>query len=56
MQRARASNPGARLIVKMDKGAHYGIVADMVAGMQQSNMPRFIVQTNLKQGAGTLAK
>src|SRR5947207_4141695 len=33
LQRARASNPGARLIVKMDKGAHYGIVADMVAGM-----------------------
>ena len=54
LQRARAANPGARLIVKMDKGAHYGIVADMVAGMQLANTPRFIVQTNLKQGAGAL--
>ena len=44
------------MIVKMDKGAHYGLVADMVAGMQQSNMPRFIVQTSLKQGSGTLSK
>src|SRR5882762_6433266 len=48
LRTARASSPAARLIVKMDKGAHYGIVADMVAGMQESNMPRFIVQTNLK--------
>jgi biopolymer transport protein ExbD len=54
LQRARAANPAARLIVKMDKGAHYGIVADMVAGLQQANATRFNVQTNLKQGAGTL--
>jgi biopolymer transport protein ExbD len=53
LQRARAANPGARIVVKMDKGAHYGIVADMVAGLQQANATRFNVQTNLKQGAGT---
>src|SRR5512143_1268242 len=37
LQRARAANPAARVIVKMDKGAHYGIIADMVAGLQQAN-------------------
>jgi biopolymer transport protein ExbD len=56
LQRARSANPAARVIVKMDKGAHYGIVADMVAGLQMANATRFNVQTNLKQGAGTLAK
>ena len=55
LQRARAANPQARVIVKMDQGAHYGIVADMVAGLQQANATRFNVQTNLKQGAGALS-
>jgi biopolymer transport protein ExbD len=55
LQKARAANPAARVIVKMDKGAHYGIIADMVAGMQFANATRFNVQTNLKQGAGTLS-
>ena len=55
LQKARAANPAARVIVKMDKDAHYGIVADMVAGLQQANATRFNVQTNLKQGAGTLS-
>lgn len=54
LQRARAANPAARVIVKMDRGAHYGIVADMVAGLQMANATRFNVQTNLKQGAGAL--
>src|SRR5262245_60881658 len=54
LRSARAANPGARIVVKMDKGAHYGIVADMVAGLQFANTPRFNVQTNLKQGAGQL--
>jgi len=55
LQRARAANPAARVVVKMDQGAHYGIVADMVAGLQQANATRFNVQTNLKQGAGALS-
>ena len=54
LQRARAANPAARVVVKMDEAAHYGIIADMVAGLQQANATRFNVQTNLKQGAGTL--
>jgi biopolymer transport protein ExbD len=55
LQRARAANPAARVVVKMDKGAHYGIVADMVAGLQLANATRFNVQTNLKQGAGAFS-
>ena len=50
LQRARAANPAARVVVKMDKGAKYGIIADMVAGLQQANATRFNVQTNLKGG------
>src|SRR5213083_2124337 len=40
LRTARAANPSARVIVKMDKGAHYGIIADMVAGLQFANTPR----------------
>ena len=54
LQRARAANPAARVVVKMDKGAHYGVIADMVQGLQDANATRFNVQTNLKQGAGQL--
>ena len=55
LQRARAASPSARIVVKMDKGAEYGVIADMVAGLQQANATRFNVQTNLKEGAGILA-
>ena len=55
LMRARAANPAARVVVKMDKGAHYGVIADMVFGLQQANATRFNVQTNLKQGSGQLA-
>jgi len=54
LQRARAANAAARVVIKMDKGAHYGVIADMVAGLQLANATRFNVQTNLKQGAGQL--
>ena len=56
LQRARAANPAARVVVKMDKGATYGVIADMVAGLQQANATRFNVQTNLKEGAGAFAR
>ena|SRR5262252_5232873 len=55
LNRARAANPAARVVVKMDKDAHYGIVADMVQGLQDAHATRFNVQTNLKQGAGQLS-
>ncbi len=55
LQRARTAMPSARIVVKMDKGAEYGVIADMVAGLQLANATRFNVQTNLKEGAGMLA-
>jgi biopolymer transport protein ExbD len=51
LMRARAANPAARVVVKMDKGAQYGIVADMVVGLQQANATRFNVQTNIKKNS-----
>src|SRR6185295_829269 len=53
---ARASNPSARVIVKMDKDATYGIMADMMAGLQAANAPRFNVMTELEmKGKGTFS-
>ena len=49
---ARAANPAARVLVKMDKEASYGLMADMMAGLQESKATRFNVQTNLKADAG----
>src|SRR5216110_688921 len=34
LTRARTSNPAARMIVKMDKDASYGIMADMMSALQ----------------------
>ena len=52
LTRARTSNPAARMIVKMDKDATYGIMADMMSALQAANAPRFNVQTELEGGAG----
>ena len=52
MTQARTSNPAARMIVKMDKDATYGIMADMMSALQAANAPRFNVQTDLEGGAG----
>jgi len=52
---ARAANPAARVIVKMDKDATYGIMADMMSGLQQANAPRFNVMTDLEgKGKGLM--
>ena len=55
LTRARSANPAARMIVKMDKDAPYGIMADMMSALQQANAPRFNVQTDL-EGSGGLFK
>jgi len=52
---ARAANPRARVIVKMDKDAPYGIMADMMSALQEAKAPRFNVQTELA-GSGGLFK
>jgi biopolymer transport protein ExbD len=49
---ARTANPVARVIVKMDKDATYGIMADMMSGLQSAKTPRFNVMTELEMKAG----
>src|SRR5437773_1133584 len=44
---ARTSNPAARMIVKMDKDAKYGVMADLMPALQAAQAPRFNVQTDL---------
>jgi biopolymer transport protein ExbD len=52
LSNARAANPGARLIVKMDKDALYGVMADLMPALQQAKAPRFNVQTELEMKNG----
>jgi len=49
---ARTANPAARMIVKMDKDAPYGVMADMMGALQDANAPRFNVQTELEGKSG----
>lgn len=53
---ARSAAPAARVIVKMDKGAPYGIMADMMDGLEQAKATRFNVMTELEGGAGGMMK
>ncbi len=48
LSNARAASPAARMIVKMDKDAPYGIMADLMPALQQAKAPRFNVQTELE--------
>jgi biopolymer transport protein ExbD len=45
---ARASAPGAYVIVKMDKDAPYGVMSEMMAALQQAKATRFNIQTELE--------
>ncbi len=49
---ARAANPSARMIVKMDKDAPYGVMADLMPALQQAKASRFNVQTELEGKKG----
>ena len=53
---ARSANPAARMIVKMDKDAQYGVMADIMPALQQAKAPRFNVQTELGQKGGLFGK
>jgi biopolymer transport protein ExbD len=52
LRNARADVPSARIIVKMDKEAPYGVMADMMSALQEAKAPRFNVQTELAADAG----
>jgi biopolymer transport protein ExbD len=56
LKSARAANPAARMIVKMDKDAPYGIMADMMSALQDASAPRFNVQTELAGNGGLFGK
>jgi biopolymer transport protein ExbD len=49
---ARAADPAARVLVKMDKDASFGVMSDMMNAFQEANATRFNVQTNLAAGGG----
>jgi biopolymer transport protein ExbD len=49
---ARAANPKARVLVKMDRDAQFGVMSDMMAAFQESNATRFNVQTDQMTGGG----
>ena len=53
---ARSANPAARVIVKMDKEAPYGVMADMMVALQDAKAPRFNVQTDLAGKSGLFQK
>lgn len=56
LSNARLSNPAARMIVKMDKDAPYGVMADMMGALQEAKAPRFNVQTELEGSANPFKK
>jgi len=56
LKSARSANPAARMIVKMDKEAPYGIMADMMGALQDAKAPRFNVQTDLAGSGGLFKK
>jgi biopolymer transport protein ExbD len=49
MVSARSRRPGARIIVKGDKGTQFGNIADIMDVMQKSNAMRFNLMTELKE-------
>lgn len=56
LSNARAANPLARMIVKMDRDAPYGIMADMMRALQDAKAPRFNVMTDLEGSSGLFKK
>ncbi|MEK7823544.1 MAG: biopolymer transporter ExbD [Candidatus Eisenbacteria bacterium] len=56
LSNARSANPMARIIVKMDRDAPYGIMADMMQALQDAKAPRFNVMTDLEGSSGLFKK
>ena len=53
---ARRAQPTARMIIKMDKDAQFGVMADMMDALQAANAPRFNVMTELGMKGGLMGK
>ena len=56
LSNARSASPSARISVKMDKDAPYGVMADIMPALQTANAPRFNVQTDLAMNGGLFGK
>lgn len=56
LSNARAANPAARVIVKMDKDAPYGVMADLMPALQSAKASRFNVQTELEGKSALFGK
>src|SRR5262249_1539931 len=56
LSNARAANPAARMIVKMDKDASYGVMADLMPALQAAKASRCNVQTALAGKSGLFGK
>ncbi|MBI1799127.1 MAG: biopolymer transporter ExbD [Candidatus Eisenbacteria bacterium] len=56
LSNARSANPSARIIIKMDKDAPYGVMADIMPALQAAQAPRFNVQTDLAGTGGLFGK
>ena len=48
LQQARISNPAARIMLRMDQGAQYGQMEDIMRVLQEENATRFNIVTDLK--------
>ena len=53
---ARRAQPTARMVIKMDKDAQFGVMADMMDALQAANAPRFNVMTELGMKGGLMGK
>src|SRR5262245_3875906 len=52
---ARVAKPGARFLLKVDQGAKYGMMQDIMQMLQDENATRFNIVTDLKGTAGLLS-
>jgi biopolymer transport protein ExbD len=46
---ARGGRPGARIVIKGDKDADYGVVADLIDALQRTKTLRFNLMTELEK-------
>jgi biopolymer transport protein ExbD len=46
---ARGGRPGARIVIKGDKSADYGVVADVIDALQKTKTLRFNLMTELEK-------
>jgi biopolymer transport protein ExbD len=55
LEDARVAKPGARILVKVDQAAKYGMMQDIMQVLQDENATRFNIVTDLKKSAGLLS-